>query len=55
MSMTIEQKRAEVAKLYSGQKWRDKVAKMSNDQIGAIYNHQVLNRANGQGGGKGGR
>lgn len=55
MSMTIEQMRAEVAKLYSGYSWRERVARMPDGQILAIYQKQVLNRASGQGGGGNGR
>lgn len=44
MSMTIEQMRAEVAKLYSGYSWRDKVARMPERQILAIYQRQVLGK-----------
>lgn len=51
MSMTIEQMRAEVARLYSGLGWKGKVAKMSESQILAIYSRQVLNKGNGKGGG----
>ncbi|MBQ3063965.1 MAG: hypothetical protein IJC99_04105 [Clostridia bacterium] len=50
MSMTIEQMRAEVARLYSGDGWRRKVAAMPEGQILAIYNKQVLGKASGQGG-----
>ena len=39
--MSIEQKRAEVAKLYSGESWRRRVLNMSDAQIFAIYNKQV--------------
>ena len=51
MSMTIEQMRAEVAALYTGPKWKEKVAGMHDKQILAIYNRQVLNKGNGKGGG----
>ena len=50
MSMTIEQMRFEVARLYSGAAWQAKVARMPDGQILAIYNKQVLGRASGQGG-----
>ena len=50
MSMTLEQMRAEVARLYSGYGWRDKVARMPDKQILAIYQRQVLGRANAGGG-----
>ena len=49
MSMTIEQMRAEVAALYTGPKWKEKVARMPDGQILAIYNRQVLGGANGVG------
>lgn len=49
MSMTMEQMRAEVAALYTGPKWKEKVARMPDGQILAIYNRQVLGRANGAG------
>ena len=64
MSMTISQMRAEVAKLYSGDGWRRKVAAMPDGQILAIYQKQVLGRErrattgrpyDNVGGGKGGR
>ena len=42
--MTVEQMRAEVAKLYPGEKWKERVAKMSDGQILAIYKRQVLSR-----------
>ena len=51
MSMTIEQMRAEVAALYPALSWKDKVAKMPNGQILAIYSRQVLEKGNGKGGG----
>ena len=51
MSMTLEQMRAEVARLYSGYGWRDKVARMPDKQILAIYQRQVLNKSGGKGGG----
>ena len=47
MSMTIEQMRAEVAKLYHGQKWKERVASMSDKQILAIYNGQILHKPRG--------
>jgi hypothetical protein len=39
--MSIEQMRAEVAKLYSGESWKRRVRDMSDAQILAIYNKQV--------------
>lgn len=39
--MSIEQMRAEVAKLYSGESWRRRVRDMPDKQILAIYNKQV--------------
>lgn len=53
MSMTVEQMRAEVARLYSGAQWRQKVARMPDKQIVAIYNRQVLGKS--AGGGSNGR
>lgn len=53
MSMTIEQMRAEVAKLYPGDGWHRRVASMHDGQILAIYNKQVLGRASGNTGGTG--
>ena len=50
MSMTLEQMRAEVARLYSGYAWKDKVARMPERQILAIYQRQVLGRASAGGG-----
>lgn len=35
--MSTEQKRAAIAKSYPGQKWQDKVAKMSDAQVHATY------------------
>jgi hypothetical protein len=35
--MKIEKKREAVREAYSGEKWKDKVDKMSDDQITAIY------------------
>ena len=55
MSMTIEQMRAEVARLYSGDGWRRKVAAMPEGQIVAIYKRQVLGKASNAGGGANGR
>ncbi len=42
--MTVEQMRAEVAKLYTGESWKKKVSSMSDGQIIAIYKRQVLRR-----------
>lgn len=39
--MSIEQMRAEVMKLYSGENWRRRVLQMSDAQIFAIYKKQV--------------
>ena len=39
--MSIEQMRAEVAKLYSGVAWKLRVQAMSDAQILAIYNKQI--------------
>lgn len=50
MSMTIEQKRAEVARLYPSASWRERVTKMPDAQILAIYQRQILDKANGKGG-----
>ena len=44
MSMTIEQMRAEVAKLYPGASWQERVARMPDGQILAIYQRQILNK-----------
>lgn len=35
--MTDDEKRAYVANEYPSQSWKDKVAKMSTDQVTAIY------------------
>lgn len=51
MSMTIEQMRSEVSKLYPWDGWKAKVAKMPDGQILAIYNRQVLGKSNPKGGG----
>lgn len=50
MSMTIEQMRAEVARLYSGAAWQQKVAKMPEGQILAIYSRQILHKSEDKGG-----
>ena len=42
MKMTVELMRAEVAKLYPGDAWKNKVKGMSDAQIIAIYKRQVL-------------
>ena len=55
MSMTIEQMRAEVARLYSGVGWKQKVAAMPDNQILAIYNRQVLGKVSGGGGARNAR
>ena len=39
--MSIEQMRAEVAKLYTGEAWKRRVLNMSDAQIIAIYNKRV--------------
>lgn len=39
--MSIEQMRAEVAKLYPGAAWKMRVQAMSDAQILAIYNKQI--------------
>ena len=39
--MTIEQMRAELAKLYSGEKWQNRVKAMSNSQVVAIYKRNL--------------
>ena len=39
--MSIEQMRAEVAKLYPGESWKRRARDMSDAQIFAIYNKQV--------------
>ena len=35
--MDVKQMRKEVLKFYSGQKWKDRVNKMNDDQVMAIY------------------
>ena len=50
MSMTIQQMRAEVARLYPGLGWKQKVAHMPDGQILAIYNRQCLGKGTGGGG-----
>ncbi len=42
MKVTVELMRAEVAKLYPGDAWKNKVKSMSDAQIIAIYKRQVL-------------
>lgn len=44
MCISIEQKRAEVAAMYSGQGWKNNVAKMPERQINAIY-QRLLDKA----------
>lgn len=51
MSMTIAQMREEVARLYSGEGWRRKVAAMPDMQVLAIYKRQVLGKSGTPGGG----
>ena len=51
MSMTIAQMRAEVAKLYAGPAWKQKVAAMPDMQVLAIYKRQVLGKGSAPGGG----
>ena len=55
MSMTIEQMRFEVARLYPGAAWQAKVARMPDGQIIAIYKRQVLGKASSTVGGANGR
>ena len=40
--MSMDQMRAAVAALYSGKGWKEKVARMPEGQILAIYNRRVL-------------
>ena len=49
MSMTVEQMRAEVARLYSGAKWQERVAAMPDGQVIAIYKRQCLGKGAGGG------
>lgn len=42
--MTTEQMRIELSKLYSGKSWRDKVNKMSDAQVFAVYNRMKRER-----------
>ena len=35
--MSIEQMRSAIKKVYSGKKWKDKVDKMQDYQVAAIY------------------
>ena len=39
--MTVQQMRLFVAALYPSQKWKDRVAKMSDNQIIAIYRRRI--------------
>ncbi len=48
--MSMEQMRAEVARLYSGLGWKTKVANMPQGQILAIYSTRVLGMATRKGG-----
>lgn len=50
--MSVEQKRVAVADLYSGRKWKERVAAMPECQIHAIYQSRVLGRSLGAGGGR---
>ena len=43
--MTIVQKRAAVADLYTGRSWKCRVATMPEGQILAIYQKQILDKA----------
>ena len=40
--MSMDQMRAAVAALYSGKGWKEKVARMPEGQILAIYNKRVI-------------
>lgn len=40
--MNIEQKRGEVLKAYSGEKWKSKVLAMSDGQVLAVYQNIFL-------------
>ena len=40
--MSIDQKRAAVADLYPGRGWKQRVAKMPDCQIHAIYQSRIL-------------
>ena len=42
LKMSMDQMRAAVAALYSGKGWKEKVARMPEGQILAIYNRRVL-------------
>lgn len=37
--MSVDQMRAAIAEVYSGNKWKRKVDKMHNDQVIAVYNN----------------
>lgn len=39
--MEVSQMRAKIIKVYPGERWRNKVSKMSDDQVIAIY-HRFL-------------
>ena len=43
--MSAEQKRAAVADLYPGKGWKERVARMPDCQIHAIYQRQILDKA----------
>ena len=44
--MSMDQMRAAVAALYPGKRWKEKVARMPEGQILAIYNRRVLGGSN---------
>lgn len=44
--MSISQMKDEIIKLYPGDKWYNKVNKMKDSQIIAIYNKLIINKKN---------
>lgn len=39
--MSIQQMRSAIAKVYPGEKWQKKVAKMKDPQVLAVYNRML--------------
>ncbi len=37
MTLTAEHMRREIVKVYKGRRWEEKVRKMSDDQVTAVY------------------
>lgn len=42
--MSVQQMRAEIAKVYAGLSWKNKVSKMSDGQVVAVYHKFLIDR-----------